>query len=105
MLYLDCSCLNLPLGIFLEFLGFFWVFSVPLNIFCDFPEFILHSEIISEKKNKTYPILLGRARRPTQDRAGPAIGPRGAHLGPAARQQAMAPPPLPGAALRRHARP
>jgi hypothetical protein len=28
MLYLDCSCLNLPLGIFLEFLEFFRIFFV-----------------------------------------------------------------------------
>jgi hypothetical protein len=63
----------------------FWVFSVPLNIFWDFPEFILLWKIISEKK----PILSNWAEPegPTQDRAGPAAGLRWAHLGPAARQQ------------------
>jgi hypothetical protein len=37
---------NFP-GIF----GIFWVFSVPLNIFLGFPEFVLHWKIISKKTN------------------------------------------------------
>jgi hypothetical protein len=41
------------------------------------------------KKRKGKPILSNWAEPegPTQDRAGPAVGPRGAHLGSAARQQ------------------
>jgi hypothetical protein len=50
-------------GNFLGIFGISWVFFVPLNIFWDFPEFVLHWKIISEKY-KTYPFLPGRARRP-----------------------------------------
>jgi hypothetical protein len=45
-------------GNFPRIFGFFWVFSVPFNIFWGFPEFVLHWKIISEE-NKTYPFLPG----------------------------------------------
>jgi hypothetical protein len=76
---------------FSRFFGIFWVFSVPLNIFWGFPEFILHWKIISEK---TKPILSypGRARRPDPVHPGPAARPARpiSYLGEADRAMAMA---------------
>jgi hypothetical protein len=75
---------------FKQFLGFFW------NCFR-----IKNNFEKKEKKEKIYPIYLGRARRPDQVRTGPADGPRGAHLSPRepiGRQLSMADtPPLPPA--------
>jgi hypothetical protein len=60
-LYLDSSCPNVSLGIFLEFLGFY-----------DISEFIFAQENIS----KNISFLLVRARRPTCTSAGPAVAQR-----------------------------
>jgi hypothetical protein len=79
-IYLDYSYLDLSLGIFLDF----WEFSgyfLCLKTFPTFSRFVLHWKLNSEK---TYPICLGRARRPDLVRTGTATSPRGAHLGPAA---------------------
>jgi hypothetical protein len=63
MFYLDCSCLNLALGIFPGIFGIFWVFFVPLNIFWAFPGFVIALKNISKKRKSTG---LGRARGLTQ---------------------------------------
>jgi hypothetical protein len=49
MFYLDCSCLNLSLGIFLEFLWFFEYFSCSKNIFWCLLELFSHWKINSKK--------------------------------------------------------
>jgi hypothetical protein len=54
-LYLDSSCPNVSLGIFLEFLGFFRIFSVDLLIYIDISGFIFAQENIS-KIRKNIPI-------------------------------------------------
>jgi hypothetical protein len=51
ILYLDCSCLNLALGIFLEFLEFFEYFSCFKNIFWCLLE-LFSQKLISENNNK-----------------------------------------------------
>jgi hypothetical protein len=71
--YLDCSCLNLSIGIFLKFLWFFEYFSCSKNIFWCLVELISHWKINSKK---TYPTGTGRARRP--DPLGPPAKPIGA---------------------------
>jgi hypothetical protein len=65
MFYLDCSCLNLALGIFLEFLGFSDYFSC-FKVFSElFLELLLHTKCFGKKEKKRKPILFltGRARR------------------------------------------
>jgi hypothetical protein len=51
MLYLDYSCLNLSLGIFLEFFVIFRVFFVALEIYLDNTGFIFAQEKYFKKKN------------------------------------------------------
>jgi hypothetical protein len=65
MLYLGWSCLNLALGIFLEFLGFSDYFSC-FNVFSGlFLEFRMHWKIFRKKKEKkTYPNGPGPEARP-----------------------------------------
>jgi hypothetical protein len=83
MLYLDCSCLNLALGIFLKFLEFFRIFFVALSIYLDISGSIFAQENIS-KKTKLYPSLPGRAQRPDPSRPTQPVRQCGAHLGPVA---------------------
>jgi hypothetical protein len=74
--YLDCSCLNLSIGIFLKFLWFFEYFSCSKNIFWCLVELISHWKINS-KKNLSYwngPSPKARPARPA----------RQAHRGPTA---------------------
>jgi hypothetical protein len=68
MLYLDCSCLNLALGIFLKFLEFFGYFSWLYGFIQLILDLSLHRKNISKK---TFPIYLGRARGLDPDLAGP----------------------------------
>jgi hypothetical protein len=83
---LDCSCPNLALGIFS---GFFCDFRSIFRAFKQFLDFsgIVFALKINLKKNKQTLSNWAEPEGPTQVRAGQAVGSRGAHLGPAARQQ------------------
>jgi hypothetical protein len=70
MLYLDSSCPNVSLGIFLKVLGFSEYFSCLKTLSSIFLEFVC-TENISETK-KSYALGLGRARGPDPTRSGPA---------------------------------
>jgi hypothetical protein len=78
MLYLDCSCLNLDLGIFLKFLEFFRVFFVALSIYLDNSGFIFAQEKYFGKKHflSTWAEPVGSTRtcpaRPRQPKPGTA---------------------------------
>jgi hypothetical protein len=72
MFYLDCSCLNLSLGIFLEFLD-------SRSIFRAFTQFLDFSGI--SKKRENLPYRFGPSKRPDPTRSATA-GQRRAHLGP-----------------------
>jgi hypothetical protein len=78
---LDCSCPNVSLGIFLEFL---W-FSEYFRAFKQFIEFIWNCFHIKNnlKKNKQTLSNWVEPEGPTQVRASPAVVPCGAHLRPA----------------------
>jgi hypothetical protein len=81
ILYLDCSCPNEPLGIFLECFVIFGVFLVPLNNFLIFLELFCIKNNFKKKENPSFG--LGRARRPDPPLSG---------LGPPPKRQ-WAPPP------------
>jgi hypothetical protein len=79
MFYLDCSCLNLSLGIFLEFLGFSDYFSC-FKVFSElFLELRMHWEIFRKKKKKTYlsdwAEPAAQPNPPAPARSGPAANP------------------------------
>jgi hypothetical protein len=84
MLYLDCSCLNLALGIFLKFLEFFGYFSWLYRFIKTFLDLSLPRKIF-RKKNKSILSNWAEPEGPTQSpssRRRHGRGPRGAHLGP-----------------------
>jgi hypothetical protein len=76
---LDCSCLNLTLGIFLQFLEFFRVFFVALSIYLDNSGFIFAQEKYVEK-NISYlpgPSPWARPAPARPARVGPSLARRG----------------------------
>jgi hypothetical protein len=97
MLYLDCSCLNLALGIFLKFFEIFRVFFVALSIYLDKSGFIFAQEKYFEKNISylTGPSPEARPSSPRPARAGLAAWPGGAHPATGQRPTAAWPWPPP----------
>jgi hypothetical protein len=94
-LYLDSSCPNVSLGIFLEFLGFSEYFSCLVSIFWNFRICFCAGKYF-EKKKKTFLSSWAEPVGPTQPtRAQPRARP-----GPSARGRGLyGRPPPPGLAL------
>jgi hypothetical protein len=96
MLYLGCSCLNLSLGIFLEFLWFSEYFSCLKIIYRIFLDYFRTGNIFWKKKKKNPTYRIGPSPRLDPTRAAAA-----AHAGPIWARKA----PPPGKAAAPVARP
>jgi hypothetical protein len=104
MLYLDCSCLNLSLGIFLDFCDFLGIFRASkhflgISWICSCTE-----KYFEKKENLPYRIVPSQRPDPTRSaRTGPTRQPAVAHLSrPSARGRGLhgRPPPLSACAPR-----